>query len=102
MCWIERGDDGDTSVPSAKWSGPIGEVLVDIMVGQSGFFRNPLSPMRRAELSGVNDWRSVRPDSCTRLDVRLLLKATDLALNAERAAAERPAGIAPASSLAGE
>jgi Protein of unknown function (DUF3237) len=31
-------------------------------------------------LSGGNDWQNVRPDSCTKLDVRLLLKTTDDAL----------------------
>jgi Protein of unknown function (DUF3237) len=31
-------------------------------------------------LSGGNDWQSVRPDSSTKLDVRLLLKTTDSAL----------------------
>jgi hypothetical protein len=31
-------------------------------------------------LSGGNDWQSVRGDSCTKLDVRLLLKTTDGAL----------------------
>jgi Protein of unknown function (DUF3237) len=28
-------------------------------------------------LSGGNDWQNVRPDSCTKLDVRLLLKTMD-------------------------
>jgi hypothetical protein len=31
-------------------------------------------------VSGGNDWQSVRTDSCTKLDVRLLLKTTDAAL----------------------
>jgi Protein of unknown function (DUF3237) len=31
-------------------------------------------------LSGGNDWQNVRSDSCTKLDVRLLLKAADGAL----------------------
>ena len=31
-------------------------------------------------LSGGNDWQNVRPDSFTKLDVRLLLKTTDDAL----------------------
>jgi hypothetical protein len=31
-------------------------------------------------LAGGNDWQDVRPDSCTKLDVRLLLKTTDGAL----------------------
>jgi Protein of unknown function (DUF3237) len=31
-------------------------------------------------VSGGNDWQSVRTDSCTKLDVRLLLKTTDTAL----------------------
>jgi hypothetical protein len=31
-------------------------------------------------VSGGNDWQSVRSDSCTKLDVRLLLKTTDGAL----------------------
>jgi hypothetical protein len=31
-------------------------------------------------LSGGNDWQDVRKDSCTKLDVRLLLKTTDGAL----------------------
>jgi hypothetical protein len=31
-------------------------------------------------VSGGNDWQSIRSDSCTKLDVRLLLKTTDSAL----------------------
>jgi hypothetical protein len=31
-------------------------------------------------ISGGNDWQSVRTDSCTKLDVRLLLRTTDAAL----------------------
>jgi len=31
-------------------------------------------------VSGGNDWQNVRSDSCTKLDVRLLLKTTDGAL----------------------
>jgi Protein of unknown function (DUF3237) len=31
-------------------------------------------------VSGGNDWQAVRNDSCTKLDVRLLLKTTDSAL----------------------
>jgi Protein of unknown function (DUF3237) len=31
-------------------------------------------------VSGGNDWQNIRPDGCTKLDVRLLLKTTDGAL----------------------
>lgn len=31
-------------------------------------------------LGGGNDWQSIRPDSCTKLDVRLVLKTSDGAL----------------------
>ena len=31
-------------------------------------------------ISGGNDWQDIRPDGCTKLDVRLLLKTTDEAL----------------------
>jgi hypothetical protein len=31
-------------------------------------------------LSGGNDWQDIRPDGCTKLDVRLLLRTTDDAL----------------------
>jgi Protein of unknown function (DUF3237) len=60
-----------------------------LVVGQTpnGFRRVGLvqgGTFEGERLSGVvvsgNDWQTIRPDSCTKLDVRLVLKTTDDAL----------------------